>query len=111
MAPHLANPEVASGYLPMALYYFGVGGFLTVVTLKSNSLEMAIGIHTAQNLFVYLVANYANSALKTESIYFISKLDAVGGLVSFCIMAVVFYLLMFDRNPTLRIGKFFGRLY
>lgn len=100
MLPHLVNPEVASGFLPMALYYFAVGGFLTLVTLKSNSLEVAIGIHVATNLFAALVVNYANSVLKTESILFCSTFDPIGSLVSFCVIAIVFYLLMFGGRLT-----------
>jgi uncharacterized protein len=100
MLPHLFNPEVASGFLPMSLYYFAIGGFLTLVTLKSNSLEVAIGIHGAVNLFSALVVNYANSSLKTESIFFCSAWDPVSSLVSFCVIAIVFYLLMFGGRLT-----------
>jgi uncharacterized protein len=95
MLPHLANPEVAAGFLPIALYYFACGCFLTVVTLKSNGLETAIGIHAAMNLFIALVVNYANSALTTSSIFFSGVINPVFSLVSFCIIAVVFYLLLF----------------
>jgi len=102
MLPHLVNPEVAAGFLPMALYYFAVGGFLTIVTLKSNGLEVAIGIHAATNLFVGLIVNYTNSVLKTESIFLCSTLDPVGSLVSFCIIAIIFYLLMFGGRLTLK---------
>jgi uncharacterized protein len=102
MLPHLANPELASGFLTMVLYYFAVGGFLTVVTLKSNGLEVAMGVHAATNLFAALVVNYENSALQTEPIFFCTVFDPLGSLVSFCIMAVVFYLLMFGGRLTFR---------
>ncbi len=81
----------------MVLYYFAVGGFLTFVTLRSNGLEVAIGIHAATNLFSALIVNYANSALKTEPILFCSVFEPVGSLVSFCIVAAIFYLLMFGK--------------
>jgi uncharacterized protein len=111
MAPHLTNPETAAGFFTMSVYYFSVGGFLTFVTLKSNSLETAIGIHAAQNMFAFLIANYANSALKTESVFFCSKLDPVAGLVSFCVMAVIFCLVMFGANATPKITRFLQRRY
>jgi len=110
MLPHLANPEVAAGFLPMSLYYLAVGCFLTIVTLKSNSLEVAIGIHTAVNLFASLIVNYANSSLTTESIFFSTDLNPVGSLLSFGVQAVVFYLLMFGGRTTLqRILHYRGR--
>lgn len=100
MLPHLVNPEVQMGFLPMSLYYFATGGFLTLVTLKSNGLEVAIGIHMAVNLFAGLIVNYANSSLKTESIFFYSSWDPVSSLVSFSVQTVIFYLLMFGGRLT-----------
>jgi uncharacterized protein len=100
MLPHLANPEMNAGFWPMAFYYFLVGGILTIVTLKSNSLEMAMGIHAAINLFVVLIVNYANSALETESIFYCTELDPIFTIVSFGFIGVVFYLIMFGVGPT-----------
>ncbi len=98
MLPHLANPEMSAGFWPMALYYFLVGAILTAVTLKSNSLEMAMGIHAAINLFAVLIVNYTSSALETESIFYCNELDPIFTVASFAIMAVIFYLLMFGTE-------------
>ncbi len=101
MIPHLANPEMSVGFWSMAFYYFLVGGILTIITLRSNSLEMTIGIHAAINLFAALIVNYANSALETESIFYCTELEPVFTIVSFAVMALVFYLVMFrvERSP------------
>ncbi len=95
MIPHLANPEMAVGFWTMAFYYFLVGGILTIMTLRSNSLEMAMGIHAAINLFAALIVNYANSALETESIFYCTEIEPVFTIVSFGVIVLVFYLLMF----------------
>ena len=95
MLPHLANPEMTAGFWPMAFYYFLVGGILTIITLRSNSLEMAMGIHAAINLFAVLIVNYASSALETESIFYCTELDPVFTIISFAVIALVFYLAMF----------------
>ena len=95
MLPHLANPEMTAGFWPMAFYYFLVGGILTIITLRSNSLEMAMGIHAAINLFAVLIVNYASSALETESIFYCTELDPVFTFISFAVIALVFYLAMF----------------
>ncbi len=102
MLPHLANPEVALGFWTMTTYYFAMGAFLTLVTLRSNGLEVAIGIHAATNLFSGVVVNYVNSPLKTESILLHSAFDPLGSLIGFCIIAVVFYFLFFGGKLTLR---------
>lgn len=100
MLVHLGNPEVALGPIVMALNYFAAGAFLTLVTWKSNGLEVAMGIHAAMNLSAGLVVNYENSALKTESLFFCTTLDPVASLVTFCITAAIFYFFMFGGRIT-----------
>ncbi len=100
MLPHLANPEMTAGFWPMAFYYFLVGGILTIITLRSNGLEMAMGIHAAINLFAVLIVNYANSALETESIFYCTELDPIFTVVSFGVIGAVFYLVMFGVRTT-----------
>jgi uncharacterized protein len=100
MLPHLANPEMIAGFWPMAFYYFLVGGILTIITLRSNSLEMAMGIHAAINLFAVLIVNYANSAMETESIFYCTELDPIFTVVSFGVIGVVFYVVMFGVRTT-----------
>ncbi len=90
MLPHLFNPEVgAYGLLPMALVYFLMGFLLALVTLKSNSLEMAIGAHMANNLFDAVILNNEVSALSTRSLFVCTKTNTwfdVGELVIFGII-------------------------
>jgi uncharacterized protein len=100
MLPHLANPEMSTGFWTMAFYYLLVGAILTIITLKSNSLEMAMGIHAAVNLFAALIVNYANSALETESIFYCTELDPIFTVVSFGVIAVVFYLVVFGSGTS-----------
>ncbi|AFM27493.1 CPBP family intramembrane glutamic endopeptidase [Desulfomonile tiedjei] len=102
MLLHLGNPEMAVGPIIMALNYFVVGAFLTFVTWKSNSLEVAMGIHAATNLSAGLIVNYENSALKTESLFFCTTLDPVASLVSFFVIAAIFYFFMFGGRITMQ---------
>lgn len=92
---HLPNPEMASGSAAMAAVYFALGLFLALLTLRDNRLELAIGVHTANNLFMALFVNYRGSVLTTPSIFTLSRLDPAGSLLSLIVMAVIFYLLIF----------------
>jgi uncharacterized protein len=107
MLPHLGDPELAAGFWIMAIYYFLVGAFLTAITLKSNSLEMAIGIHASQNLYSWLISNYSNSALNTDSTFY-SEVDPVSSLIRFVITAFVFYLIMFGVRKSSKTGSVKG---
>ncbi len=98
--PHLLNPEVAlHGTLIMAANYFAIGLLLAVVTLRDGRLELAIGLHAVNNVFLALVANYEGSALATESIYTARELDPVYSLVTLVLGGWVFYRWVFRRAP------------
>ena len=96
--PHLLNPEVYQyGLFIMAANYFVIGMLLATVTLRDGRLELAVGLHTANNVFLALVANYEGSALATESIFTARELDPVYTLISLIIGALVFHWWIFRR--------------
>ncbi|MDH5535009.1 MAG: CPBP family intramembrane metalloprotease [Betaproteobacteria bacterium] len=98
--PHLMNPEMRYGGMLLAASYFTIGLLLAVVTLRDGRLELAIGVHAANNLTLVLVANYEGSVLATESVLTARELDAAYALVSLVIGAAVFYWWFFGRNRT-----------
>ena len=99
MVPHLANPEVAVNFWLLALFYFAFGAFLAYITLKDNSLELALGIHAGNNLFTAIFANYVGGALTTPAIFTVAELDAVYNLVgSLAAMALFFFLFFRPRR-------------
>ncbi len=94
MLPHLANPEVSRSSVLIPLEYLAIGLVLALVTLRDGRLELAIGLHAANNLFSALIANYEGSVLTTSAI-FTSKLEPV---YSFCALlgaSAAFYFLLF----------------
>lgn len=97
--PHLFNPEVREhGAAIMAANYFVIGLLLATVTLRDGRLEMAIGLHAANNIFIALVANYEGSALATESVFTARELDPVFSLATLVVGALLFHLWMFRRK-------------
>jgi len=98
-APHLLNPEVARhGVLIMAANYFAIGMLLATVTLRDGRLELAIGLHAVNNVFLALVANYEGSALMTESVFTARELDPVYSLATLTAGAFVFHWWIFRRS-------------
>ena len=100
MVPHLGNPELAASAILLPLFYLSIGLFFAFITLRDNSAELAIGAHAANNLYSALFANYTNSALQTESIFLVTDLDAVYALVSFWVMAIIFYFVLLGRQTS-----------
>jgi hypothetical protein len=100
-ALHLWNPEMTetNGSWLLAASYFLLGWFAALITLVDGGLELALGLHVANNLYTALVANYSVSALPSESIFTVAVIDPFFGLISLCIGLMVFYLLAFRIFP------------
>ncbi|MEM7581533.1 MAG: lysostaphin resistance A-like protein [Mastigocoleus sp.] len=95
MFPHLSNPEVERGAIWLALYYFSFGVFCSLITIKDNRLELALGIHAANNLF-HIFISTRDSALPVPSIWFIKQPgDPKWTLMWFLGECAIFYLIVF----------------
>ncbi len=92
---HSLNPEVGLyGFLLTIPYYIGFGLMLGWVTLKSQSLELALGLHLANNLYASLVVTFPGSALPSPSIYTIKEYDAAAALVVWAVITTIYLVIM-----------------
>ena len=68
--PHLLNPEPwAYGPVPYILSLLLFGAFVTVITLLDGGIELAVGYHALNNLFITLVSNTEVSAVQSPSMF------------------------------------------
>ncbi len=95
--PHLGNPEVAVNALLIPLFYFSFGFFAAFITLKDGGLELTLGLHAVNNLFTLLV-NYTDSALPNPSVFTVTVLDPIYGLIAPLVAMAIFYLVFFGRT-------------
>jgi uncharacterized protein len=68
MLPHLGNPEVANGFFWVASQYFAIGVFLAFITLQDHRLELALGVHAANNI-THIFFTTTDSALGTPAVW------------------------------------------
>jgi hypothetical protein len=99
MLPHLLNPEAHLDPVLMPLTYLSMGLFMALITLRDNSLELAMGAHSANNLFTFLFANYEGSAMASPSVLTEAAPDPLTGLISFIVVGSVFYWIVFRWQP------------
>jgi hypothetical protein len=93
MLPHLSNPEVrAAGIVLAGLHWLTSGMFYTLLTLRSGSLDYAIGAHVINNVLSATLIGYPGGALGEIALVMAKELDAAFGLVTFVMASVIAYV-------------------
>ncbi len=102
---HSANPEIEKVGLVWGLsYYTCFGLFAALLTLWDKGLELAMGVHAANNIYSFLIVSYPDSVLPSPSIFSLSELNfplmIAGWMVTVCL-----YLLVMKRVGKLEIRQ------
>jgi membrane protease YdiL (CAAX protease family) len=107
-AMHIANPEVkAFGWEIMMPQYMIIGLLLALTTVLDESLEIALGVHAANNLLGVLLVTSPNGALPAPALFRTTQENPVADLLSLLGTAVVFLVLLRARYRW-RFGKLFA---
>jgi uncharacterized protein len=96
--PHIGNPELAANFYVVLSSYFVLGVFLAWISIKDGTIELAIGLHAANNLFAGLVVTFPQSALPTPAIFYTTHFEPWFNLVVTVLLCAVFYLIVFVRR-------------
>jgi membrane protease YdiL (CAAX protease family) len=92
---HGLNPEVKQyGFMTMMPQYIFFGMVFAVLTMFDDGIEMAIGAHAANNIFLSILITHDDMALQTPAMYEqieIYPWKEFGGLV---VMSVIFLAIM-----------------
>jgi len=96
---HWSNPEMARGSGWIGLTYLLMAIFLTVLTLRDNRLELALGVHAANNLFIVLLVNTTDSTLPSPALIIQhTPTDPRFTFMSLLVATTAFYGLVFRRS-------------
>ncbi len=97
---HSLNPEVDTyGFLLTIPFYIGFGLVLGWITLRARSLELALGLHLANNLYASLIVTFPGSALPSPALFTIQSYDAALSLIVWAVMTVLYLLVMILAFP------------
>ena len=102
MLPHLMNPEARLDSILMPLNYFTLGLFLAIITLRDNALELAMGAHTANNLYAFTVVSYEGAVLESPAIFSEGTPDPLISLIAILLVSALFYWIVFHQLPPRR---------
>jgi membrane protease YdiL (CAAX protease family) len=93
-AIHLMNPEVAEyGLGIMFPYYISAGLILAIMTVMDDSIELALGVHAATNIYGAIFLSYEGAAIQTATLFKSENMDPAIMLIIFLVMAAVFLFL------------------
>jgi len=99
LMPHIVNPEITAGGILAMAYYVVVGFSLAYITLKSGTLELAIGMHAANNIYESAIIHPQASILQTPSLFTQAAIDPIYELLTIVVIMIVFYLVTFRVKP------------
>ncbi|GAB4408556.1 MAG: CPBP family intramembrane metalloprotease [Bacteroidia bacterium] len=87
---HIANPEVAAFGPWLLLYYMGFGVAMGLATLMDEGVELALGVHAANNLYGALVVTFPSSALQTPALFTLKAYPALEMTLIWLVATLVF---------------------
>jgi len=81
----------------MQFYYVSAGLFLGLITILDDSLDLALGVHAATNIFGALILSYEGGAMQTDSLFKTSTIDPIVMSIAFIATAIIFILICYKR--------------
>lgn len=91
---HGLNPEVREyGFLTMMPQYIFFGLVFAILTMMDDGIELAVGAHTANNIFLSIFVTNQDSALQTPSLYEQVTIDPWADFAGLIVMSVIFVAL------------------
>jgi membrane protease YdiL (CAAX protease family) len=101
--PHLANPEVEQNdFLIAFLNWFLVGAGWTLITLRSGSLDYALGIHAINNLLLTVLFGYTGGGLPPIALFVNegAQITMYDNFTLFAALAVAYWLISrLEKRP------------
>lgn len=91
---HMSNPEVQKfGWQIMLTYYVCFALFMGAITLLDEGIELAFGIHFANNFISSLLLTSSDSVIKTYSIFEVKEENPASEIFMWLIMAAITLLI------------------
>ena len=73
---HLANPEMEKYGQEFIVTYIIMGLFFGIIAFMDDGLELAIGVHTINNIYNAVLVSFPGSALELPTVFRIKEYDA-----------------------------------
>ena len=91
---HGANPEIEKFGPLMFLYYIGFGVMMGAITWMDEGLELALGIHAANNVYGTVAVTFPSSALQTPALFTMQEYHVGLMTMGWLLISVIFVILV-----------------
>lgn len=107
---HGANPEIAEFGPLMFLYYIGFGVIMGVMTWMDEGLELALGVHAANNVYGTALVTFPSSALQTPALFTMGEYDVQLMTIGWIIISAIFVYVVARKYKWGNWNKLFEKL-
>lgn len=92
---HAFNPEVSEfGFWLTMPQYWLFGLFFGLITILDDGIEIAMGVHAANNIFTSVMVTHSASVLQTPALLLQKKVDPLHEIVFFALISIVFIFIL-----------------
>lgn len=92
---HVFNPEVKEfGFWLTMPQYWLFGLFFGLITILDDGIEIAMGVHAANNIFASVIVTHSSSVLQTPALFWQNKVDPVQEILFFVLTGIVFIVIL-----------------
>ena len=86
---HSANPEIQEyGFFTMMPQYIFLGLLFGLMTVLDDGIELAMGVHTINNLFGATLVTYKGSALQTYALFELTEINPAEDLLPLVVSGI-----------------------
>lgn len=95
---HMTNPEVDKyGWQMMLPYYCGFGLFFGLLTLLDEGIELALGLHLANNLISSILVTTSDSVIKTYSVFQTETTNPLKEIILLAVLCCIVFSIFWLR--------------
>ncbi len=96
---HVFNPEIEEyGFWITMPQYIIFGLVFGLITIFDDGIEIAMGAHAANNIFLSVFVTFKASALQTPALFVQKELDPVKDLISLIVISLLFVFILYRKN-------------
>ncbi|MCL2597605.1 MAG: CPBP family intramembrane metalloprotease [Paludibacter sp.] len=95
---HILNPEIREfGFLLAMSQYLFFGILFGLIAILDDGIELSMGLHAANNMFLVLFVTHSASALQTDALFSVKAINPVLDLISLLIIGVIVFFIFYKK--------------